>query len=199
MSEIVTFVIPSVGRKTLLTSIASLQKQRSYKWKAIVGFDGIKREELIFDLPQDQRIRYTFLEKTGELKSEQMKHSKAGQVRNQIIEHVDTEWTAFLDDDDTLDSEYVSILEKKSSEEKEKNCFIFQMKAANGDVIPFTGSKQIRIGQVGISFCVKTNFLKQNNILFKNSQSEDYEMLKNIASNGGKIRLIEHIGYIVGR
>lgn len=197
--KLVTFVIPSVARKTLIASINSLYEQKSDNWQAIVGFDGLLKEEIELDLPKDEdRIKYLFLEKTGELKNKNAKHSKAGFARNKIIKNVETEWTAFLDDDDTISEDYVSILEEQI-QQNESTCYVFQMKAIDGNVMPFTGSKRIIIGQVGISFCVKTSFLKENNILFNNSQSEDYEMLKNIASNGGKIKLIEHVGYIVGR
>jgi glycosyltransferase involved in cell wall biosynthesis len=199
MSEekLVTFVIPSVARDTLTRSINSLLAQTSDNWRAIVGFDGIKKEQINFDLLEDERIQYLFLEKTGQLKDASRKHSKAGQVRNKIIEHVETKWIAFLDDDDTVDREYVYILSKED-EKEDMNCFIFRMKAANGDVIPFSGSKQIRVGQVGISFCVKADFIKQKSILFNNSETEDYEMIKSISSSGGRIKLLEQVGYYVG-
>lgn len=194
--KLVTFVIPSVARDTLNRSINSLLTQTSNNWKAIVGFDGVDKQQINFDLIEDERIQYLFLEKSGELKDSSRKHSKAGQVRNKIIKHVETKWIAFLDDDDTVDREYVHILSEED-EKQDMNCFIFRMKAAPGFVIPFSGSKQIRVGQVGISFCVKADFIREKSILFNSSETEDYEMIKSISSNGGRIKLLEHIGYYV--
>ena len=40
--EKITFIIPTIGRDTLLNSINSLFNQTIKEWKAIIIFDGIK-------------------------------------------------------------------------------------------------------------------------------------------------------------
>jgi glycosyltransferase involved in cell wall biosynthesis len=38
----ITFIIPTIGRKTLINSIESIINQTNTDWKIIVIFDGIK-------------------------------------------------------------------------------------------------------------------------------------------------------------
>ena len=86
----ITFIIPSIGRDTLINSIQSIQNQTNENWKLIVIFDGVK-STLDF---QDDKIKVFEIEKTGECTN------NAGNVRNYGMQYVDTEWIAFLDDDD---------------------------------------------------------------------------------------------------
>ena len=96
----VTFIIPTIGRNTLQRSIDCLLEQTIQTWKAIVIFDEI--EPTIES--SDERIKIMTCEKKGVGKN------GAGNVRNYAIQYVDTEWIAFLDDDDTLNPGIETIL-----------------------------------------------------------------------------------------
>ena len=94
----ITFIIPSIGRDTLHTTIESLLNQTCSEWKAIVVFDGV---EPILQTTDD---RFTTLQIQ---KDETQYENRAGYVRNYGIQFATTEWVAFVDDDDTLLSDYV--------------------------------------------------------------------------------------------
>ena len=42
--DIITFIIPSIGKESLKYSIESLTNQTSQNWKAIIVFDGCKNK-----------------------------------------------------------------------------------------------------------------------------------------------------------
>lgn len=94
----ITFIIPSIGRDTLHTTIKSLLNQTCSEWKAIVVFDGVEPSLQTTD------DRFTTLQIQ---KDETQYENRAGYVRNYGIQFATTEWVAFVDDDDTLLSDYV--------------------------------------------------------------------------------------------
>ena len=200
MKKFITFIIPSVARDTLNNSLNSLVKQSENDWCAYVGFDGLTKEQITLQTIQDERISYFYLPKTGFLKNVDFKaqnHSKAGSVRNQLLKkEIDSEWIGFLDDDDTLTSDYVEGL-KLELNQNEFDCCIFRMILKNGTVIPRYGDNSLYVGNVGISFAIKTSFLKQNNIFFESSESEDYYFLNKAIENKAKIYISNHIMYKV--
>lgn len=200
MKKFITFIMPSVARISLNNSLNSLKKQTSDDWCAYVGFDGLIEEQIKIDIPKEDRIKYFYLPKSGFLKNVDFKaqnHSKAGSVRNQLLQkEIHSEWIGFLDDDDTLTSDYVEALKLESTTHN-FDCCIFRMILKDGTVIPRYGNNSLYIGNVGISFAVKASFLKQNNILFQSSESEDFEFIKNIHLNNGKIYISNYITYKV--
>jgi glycosyltransferase involved in cell wall biosynthesis len=117
MSE-VTFIIPTIGRETLEQSINSLLKQDNPNWKAIIIFDGIEPNIKCID----PRISILKCEKKGEGKN------GAGNVRNYAVPFIETEWIAFLDDDDTVADDYVTCLQKQIEEIPDLDVLIFRMK-----------------------------------------------------------------------
>ena len=70
----ITFIIPTIGRSTLINSINSLLNQTDNNWNAIIVFDGIKQNITI----NDNRIKIIEITKCG------LKNS-AGSVRNEGI------------------------------------------------------------------------------------------------------------------
>ena len=200
MKNFITFIIPSVARDSLNNSLNSLIKQTDSEWCAYVGFDGLTEEQIKINLIKDDRIKYFYLPKTGFLKNIDFKaqnHSKAGSVRNQLLEkEIQSEWIGFLDDDDTLASDYVEGL-KLESNKNDFDCCIFRMILKDGTVIPRYGNNSLYVGNVGISFSVKTSFLKQNNIFFESSESEDFAFIKKTFDSKAKIHISEHITYKV--
>ena len=129
MKKFITFIIPTVARTSLNNSLNSLLKQTDSEWCAYVGFDGLTEEQIKTDLIKDDRIKYFYLPKTGFLKNVDFKaqnHSKAGNVRNQLLKkQFQSEWIGFLDDDDTLTSDYVERL-KLESNKNDFDCCVFR-------------------------------------------------------------------------
>jgi hypothetical protein len=193
------FVIPSIGRPTIKNTLNSLLNQTEIEWKCYVGFDGKKQSDIDpLILVDDSRIKYFYFgEKLG---SEKEHHGNAGQVRNAIIRNIDSdiEWIAFVDDDDTLSKYYIEILNL----EKTKNdfdCCVFRMRydKNNSKVVPPFGMNYLAQNFVGISFCVKKDFLDNNQVLFENNNAEDFMLLKQITDKDGKIHISPHVTYNV--
>jgi len=200
MKKFITFIIPSVARESLNNSLNSLIKQSQDDWCAYVGFDGLTEQQIKIPM-QDDRINYFYLPKTGFLKNVDFKaqnHSKAGGVRNHLLnKQIDSEWIGFLDDDDTLSSDYVEALKLESNKNDFDFC-IFRMILKDGTIIPRYGNNSLYVGNVGISFAIKTSFLKENNILFESSEAEDFFFLKKSIDNKAKIYISDYIMYKVG-
>ncbi len=195
----IAFVIPSIGRYTLTHTLNSLIQQTNPNWKCFVGFDGKNEDDIESSLLiHDPRISYFYLnEKLGNDKEH---HGNAGEVRNKIIGNIDDEieWIAFVDDDDTLSRFYVEIFELEKSKQ-DFDCCVFRMRydINNEKVIPPLDMNHLAQNFVGISFCVNKKFMNNHNLMFRNSNCEDYIFLKSIEENKGKIRISPHITYNV--
>ena len=116
----ITFIIPSIGRDTLHATIKSLLNQTRSEWNAIVVFDGVEPSLQTTD------DRFSILQIQKEQKKEKQYENRAGYVRNYGIQFATTEWVAFVDDDDTLLSDYVErFLEE--TETYDNDVVIFRM------------------------------------------------------------------------
>ena len=180
MKEKITFIIPTIGRDTLLRTINSLLKQSLPNWKAIVVCDGINAISF-----GDERISCLKVEKTG-------KSNHAGAVRNFAIDQVDTEWMAFVDDDDTLSKNYMLRFEEEVFLNPKANCIIWRMYDRNR-VLPEPKSKNFIKNYVGISFAVK----KSAGIKFEPSGWEDYYYLDKLRSRNERIVISPYVNYFV--
>jgi glycosyltransferase involved in cell wall biosynthesis len=190
----VTVIIPSIGRSTLLHSLKSLINQSNLYWKCLVGFDGINSiEKIQFPLPKDPRIEYIFFPDKLGIDGQ---HGQAGKVRNNLIEMAKTDWVCFLDDDDTFKDAYIKTLyEEIRSSKSVVHMFRMTYNKDNSFVLPI--EKKVKSSYVGISFAVNINFLKNNDIKFDNGQYEDFDLLVNIEKKGGEINWTDHILYNV--
>src|SRR3972149_1719751 len=107
----VTFLIPTLGRYSIHQALGSLRDQTNPNWKAIVIFDNHD-----ITISTDEKVSaYRFDKPLGQ---------GPGIVRNYAFPFVDTDWIAFLDDDDYVDKTYVDR--------------IFHYAKANYDLINFT-------------------------------------------------------------
>ena len=190
----VTFVIPSKGRLTLSKTLDSLLQQTNSNWHAVIVFDG----EIAlnsFKLPSDQRIRYFHLEKTGESNS-------AGALRNKGIMLAETQWVAFVDDDDLLRPAYVDLLFAETQRSSSAvDCVLFRMMYClphhrRGEILPPPRSRDFKVNEVGISFAIKRSLIWEN-LWFKPSSIEDFMLLDDIRRAGKSILLSEHVTYLV--
>ena len=184
--DILTFIIPSIGRNSLLESINSIKNQTSKNWKIIIVFDGCKNM-LSEDLINDQIAVYEIDKTNGII-------NQASDVRNYALQFVDTKWVAFLDDDDTIAKDYVEYF---FDQEIKYNFDIFIYRMINKDfkIFPSTESRKLIPCDVGISFIVKKNVFKK--IKFKNSHSEDYDFLIQAKKKNYLILISNSVKYFV--
>lgn len=185
--NIITFILPTLGRNTLLNSLSSLYNLNNKNWNAIIIFDGIKNN---FEI-NDKRIKIIEIEKSGK---EDIKNS-AGLVRNIGFSYVDTEWIGFLDDDDYLSPDYIDYLINEITCIPNIDACIFRMGYENGTILPSKLDKNIIRNKVGISFAIKKYITQQ--VIFINSPFEDYIFLKNIIKLKYKIVLSSYVAYFV--
>ena len=121
MNDLITFIIPTIGRLTLIDSIKSLLNQSDDKWNAIIIFDGIECN-IDKEIISDSRIKYYEIEKCGR------NINQAGFVRNYAINKlVEDCWIAFLDDDDTISNDYVEIFFKELELYQNIDVYIYRM------------------------------------------------------------------------
>jgi len=190
---LVTFIIPTVARETLNRTLHSLQAQTDQNWKAFVGFDGFSVLPEM-DLIVDDRIKYYLLEdKLGNSKN------GAGHVRNYLINDATSDWVAFVDDDDTVKPFYVEWLTEEINRYA-PDCVVFRMTWSdqhNNQVLPAPGFYDIVHCSVGISFAVRTDFVRTRAVLFEQHSSEDFSFLERLRNLGAKIIVSDRIAYNV--
>ncbi|OJW68413.1 MAG: hypothetical protein BGO68_05665 [Candidatus Amoebophilus sp. 36-38] len=185
-NPLVTFVIPTLGRPTLERTLISLQNQHNPSWKAIVVFDGIKGTKL----SSDPRIKFIQISKIGQF-------NHGGEVRNQGMEQVTTEWVAFVDDDDYLSPDYVDRLEEEINLKPNLDVVIFRMYHPNREAfIPSPQVRNFSEGNVGISFSMRTALYKAG-FKFTPSSVEDFKLLEYIRKEGHKMVLSPYATYLI--
>ena len=187
-NDIITFIIPTIGRDSLEKSINSIINQTNKNWKAIIIFDGIEPNINI----NDKRIKIISIPKLGQ------SINSAGLVRNEGMKIVDTKWIGFLDDDDFISDDYV---EKFYQTIKENNhtgldVLIFRMINCENLILPPLNTDNFNVSQVGISF-VMTKKLFDNGYIFTPSKIEDFELLDKIRNDKHKILISPYITYYV--
>jgi len=193
LEPLITFIIPSTGRKTITNTLNSLINQNNPLWVARVGFDFISEEtKYSLVLPDDKRITYIFYpHKLG------AGRNYGGIVRNTLIEDATTEWIGFVDDDDSLRPDYIDrFIEEKTSD---NDLIMFRMSYDDKDekVLPPLGVNIPIVNEMGISFAIRKLFLYINNLRFVNHYCEDFLLLREIYNKGGIIKFSDHITYNV--
>jgi hypothetical protein len=195
MNNLTTFIIPTIGRPTLNQAKNSIFAQTLNMWDLIIVYDGAEEKQTLnngyyfngcficeLDIPK------TGIQENG--------RSYAGKVRNFAFPLVSTPWISFLDDDDALCIYYMYWLNRYIREDPNLDCIIFSMGYADGFKYPKQYNTIIS-GEVGISFSVKTEFIRKHSILFENSDNEDFQFLDKIRQNNGKIKISEQMMYYV--
>lgn len=179
----VTFITPTVGRRTLQRTIDSIIRQHDWDWKSIVMFDG---RDINFSTDNDH-VSVTSCERKNH----------AGLVRNEAMKLVTTDWIAFVDDDDWIELDYIETLKQFSK----YDVVIFTYKdVSNGNIQPpLGGDSDFKSGNVGISFSVKTDFIIKNNIQFREGPLEDFDFLDQCRSKGATYKVTHLIKYFVGK
>jgi glycosyltransferase involved in cell wall biosynthesis len=183
---LITFIIPTIGRDTLSNTLDCLINQSNPNWKAIVIFDGITSTIQ----NTDPRIRIIESEKLGQ------GHNSAGLVRNYGITFADTEWVAFVDDDDNLSKRYVDIFIEESSAYTKADIIIFRMEASPDLILPSLSTEDFYHTYVGISFAVKKKIFDEGH-LFVPSSTEDFYYLDEARNKKYNIMISPYVTYFV--
>lgn len=182
----ITFIIPTIGRNTLEQSVQSILQQTNPNWKIVILFDGIQST---FQSSNPQ-IQVVEIEKKGK------DRNSAGLVRNEGLQYVDTEWIAFLDDDDTVSPHFVETFYSEIDNYPQTDLLIFRMYNENKNIIhPSMDADNFYMNDVGISFVVKRNVFSK--IQFVPSSVEDFNYLDEVRRQKYVIMISPYVEYYV--
>lgn len=182
--SIITFIIPTIGRNTLINTVRSLKEQTVSNWNAIIIFDGI---DINIKNDDERIIMIRCNKKRGN------GINSAGNVRNYGMTYVNTKWIAFLDDDDIISKYYVEIFLKEKDEFPFFDVIIFRMNL-DGRIIPELKADNFYLCDVGISFIIKKSIFEEK-ILFTPDGAEDFLYLDKIRKANKKIMISPYILY----
>ena len=175
LKPLVSIIIPAYNAERFIAqTIDSVLKQTYSNWKTIICGDGV-------DLPsyEDNRITSISIPEIND----------QGQVRNYAATLVDSEWIAFLDDDDYIRPEY---LEKFLPFLQESDIVVSRMMNYGFEIPMF---HEIVHSRVGISFAVRTDVFKSNPM--PSPPSEDYKFLELVLGRGYRFSFTDYTGYYV--
>lgn len=202
IENIITFIIPTIGRDSLSIAIQSLLKQTNPNWKCILVFDGVQIQPEIdyiggkYSLLEDTRFTLLRTKKLGNLNLTNLNlriGGSAGLVRDEALKFCSTEWVGFLDDDDSLSQNYVELLYEKYHS---YDLVVWRAIWHNGQILPPLGTDELNRGMVGIHFCYKKSIFP--NILFNhNDGGEDFNFLKKILNSTNNYIVTNDIVYTV--
>ena len=191
----VFFIIPSIGRDSLIDTIQSLSNLTDNNWSALIIFDKVKNPITI----NQANIHFIETEnKVGKID----KKNNAGLVRNIGFSYIrknniKTKYIAFVDDDDTLHPNYIEHLKDNTTKFSNPDVIIFRMMYSNYQIIPHPQTRKLQVKNVGISFAVKSNLIENEEILFQNHPFEDYIFLQSCKVMKKKIIISNYVNYFV--
>lgn len=179
-----TFITPTIGRDTLTRTIQSVINQTCADWNMHVVGDGLGSD---WKPPWlHQRILFSNLSQ---------KHGTSnhgGMCRNHALSTAVGQWFAFVDDDDRLDEHYLEWLREESIN---RDVVVFRMKYPDESVLP--SGDALALGNVGISFAVRSEFQRASNVWFIPSETEDWGFLSSLLSSGARLKMSSRIAYYV--
>jgi hypothetical protein len=164
-SAFVTFIMPSsASRASITTSIHSLIGMTSCEWRLIVVYSTISYmgDDNLEDDPPIQLSRYTQSFENDPrifyLPYQRLSlFNYGGSSRNAAMRHVTTEWIAFLDDDDEVSSDYLTVCRRESQLHPSVSVILFRMSCASCFAtvippVPYPALVLNYVGQLFISF-----------------------------------------------
>jgi glycosyltransferase involved in cell wall biosynthesis len=174
-----TFIIPSVDKPSLRDTLESLVNQSSHNWKAIVIFNGVPGKKIILD----SRIKY--VKNIGDCLS-------LGKIKNYGIELAETEWVGFIDENDTIEPNYVKYFEIEKSK---YDCIIFRMKNKD-NIFP---SQDVIDPKELCTDSVNNNIVFKRKLYFEGNKFEtnNYNIVNTMVQNNVSIKISNKVVYIV--
>ena len=197
VQPLVTFIVPSIGRETLPRALRSIDAQTDRAFLAILVMDGCEAPACAADFSW-LRVIYNPV-RTGV-------RNHAGAVRNLAIAEADTEWVAFLDDDDTLSPRYVEMLAAElflaaGAPDPQPDAVVFRMMIdAGGGVLPPPGAADFFECGVGISFAARRMPVclgGAEEFRFVPGSTEDFKALDALRRNKAAILMSCRVAYFV--
>jgi hypothetical protein len=156
----ITFIMPSSGsRSSIKRAIHSLLLLNSCEWQLIVVYstlqavddqleiyppiqvsrfsEGFENDPRIFYLPAQRPSLFNY----------------GGISRNAAMRHATTEWVAFLDDDDEVSPDYLTLLERETQAHPSISVILFRMSCHTcyAEIIPPVPYSALLPGYVGPS------------------------------------------------
>lgn len=195
----ISFIIPTLCRKSLIRTLESLVAQTIQTWEAIVVMDthllngGAQEINKEVSILGDERIRLVY-PRPGTVNS-------AGTMRNEGFKYVRSiTWIGFVDDDDVLTPQYVEHLAEHSVDHPRADMVIFRMQHPRLGILPDPDSPRLRLGEVGISFAIKVK--SRGNVLFvredkKIAFHEDWMFIQAMREMNKQVFISPHVDYIV--
>ena len=189
-----SFVIPTLFRSTLQRTLDSLRNQTVRGWEALLVPDplaeGRDPGKLI---PDDSRIKL--------LHAPVDAGGSAGLLRNVALKAVRGHWTCFVDDDDHLGERYIEHLAEHAHDSR-LDVVIFRMMDPRLGVLPNPQIPRLEVGHVGISYAVRSRWLKAKGFQFVRESvaqrfHEDWVLLSALKRADAKILISPHIDYFV--
>lgn len=183
-----TFIVPTVGRPSLERALQSIHDQTDDDYEVVVVFDGHKPNME----SADKRLWLLHTEK-----------GNAGETRNVGLDwfgsNGESEWVAFLDDDDYLLPTYVEHLRESAEDHPWADMVVSRMKHPVWGTLPLPGG-ELRRGLVGISFAIRSRLVMHGGLRFVKERvaerfHEDWEMISAVQKTG-KIYLSTHCDYM---
>mmetsp|Transcript_24568 Transcript_24568/g.36181 ORF Transcript_24568/g.36181 Transcript_24568/m.36181 type:complete len:657 (-) Transcript_24568:554-2524(-) len=207
---IISFLIPSTFRASLSFTLQSLIQQTDCRWRAIVIYESPFRDGkpsgVVNTLQERPPVHFSLLPLTV-IADERIQFLEvyncdavvnyAGRIRNLAMAHVVTEWVGFVDDDDTLTSDYVSRLSTEVELNPHIQVVIFRMLCSTcyAPIIPPESHINFMRSYVGIAFALRRNVY--TSYPFPTGPNEDFCLLYNIRNGGHAISLSPFITYLV--
>ena len=191
-SKFISFVIPSVGRKTIINTIQSIKNNTIEDWEIVIVFDNVPKNKIPL-IEKDPRIFIINIPKLG------IGKNSAGNVRNVALKLINSHWAGFVDDDDTISIDYVCNLQKEILTHPQSNVVVFKLfrLTRRNRILPPPNQFFLRKGRVGISFCVNRKYYQSKNIYFQPSKQEDWYYLRRVKILNGKILISRFMCYFV--
>jgi glycosyltransferase involved in cell wall biosynthesis len=189
----ITFIIPTSDQTKLLRTLRSILAQTKDDWRAIIVFYGFEpSDETLLSILQDHRLLYISIKRSDT----QYANGQLGYIRNVGLGFVsNTTWVGFIDEGDTIISNYRKRLEDEENNTPTADAIIFKMKCGN-DVFPPENYHQITQHLVGISFVIRAPLLIDG-FIFKPSSSEDFTFLVDLQRTNKTIAFSRIVAYYV--
>jgi glycosyltransferase involved in cell wall biosynthesis len=208
---LVTFIIASYSRWTLERTLESLVNQTDPSWRAVVALDGSttdktnwlkvssKNDRLqtappYLTLPEfivtEPRIQFLTMPVTGSYRFGGAARNRA--LENEHVKAMNSAWVAFVDDDDTLTSDYVSLLRQEVSRSSVAglpmsniSAVVFRAKMYNSNtIVPSLDENTLSSASIRISFALRANL----GLRFRNGCTEPLGLLKDLVRSGTSSR-----------
>jgi glycosyltransferase involved in cell wall biosynthesis len=186
-----SFVVPTLGRPSLIRAVQSIEEQTDPDWEAMIVFDASANHNMM--RARDPRFHIS-----------QSIYRSAGENRNYGIRMVSGEWVCFLDDDDHIAPQYVELL-RETAEQIDVDIVIFRMSHPVLGILPDPQLPEIAWGKVGISFAVRDKWLWDSGLRFIAEDllrpgpegNEDINFLMNAKKLGARIHISPYVTYFV--